>query len=316
MPRRTWRWAFASKLASLATVQHAFAEAARHPSLRRGQARWRPRVRRPSATTRSSRRSPARAARRSAPTRTPAWPARSAALLSAWAPPISPTRGSRATCASRCPSRCSSFSRAPRPGVCAKDVMLYLWRSRSGAAARGSARCSSSPATGSRALPLDERATLTNMAVEAGGFTGIIAADERSSSYLVTQRGLDADDARAASSTERSGRELRRHLRDRSLAKSSRWWPCPAIRATASRFASSPSSAAATCASTSPTAGRAPAARSPTWICTRRFSAPRSRGEARRPRRQLYLQFGSQEIRRYAEEQGLPRHVRKARAPS
>jgi len=32
---------------------------------------------------------------------------------------------------------------------------------------------------GVRGLSLDERATLTNMAVEAGGFTGIIEADGR-----------------------------------------------------------------------------------------------------------------------------------------
>src|SRR6185503_19684472 len=50
---------------------------------------------------------------------------------------------------------------------------------------------------GVRAMSLDERATLTNMAVEAGGFTGIIEADEVVVDYLVTQRGLDADAVRA-----------------------------------------------------------------------------------------------------------------------
>jgi 3-isopropylmalate/(R)-2-methylmalate dehydratase large subunit len=43
---------------------------------------------------------------------------------------------------------------------------------------------------------LDERATLTNMAVEAGGFTGIIEADEAVVAYLVEQRGLDAGEVR------------------------------------------------------------------------------------------------------------------------
>jgi 3-isopropylmalate/(R)-2-methylmalate dehydratase large subunit len=42
-----------------------------------------------------------------------------------------------------------------------------------------------------KALPLDERATLTNMAVEAGGFTGIIEADQVVVDYLVEQRGAD-----------------------------------------------------------------------------------------------------------------------------
>ena len=45
-------------------------------------------------------------------------------------------------------------------------------------------------------MGLDERATLTNMAVEAGGFTGIIEADEVVVNYLVAQRGLRAEDVR------------------------------------------------------------------------------------------------------------------------
>jgi 3-isopropylmalate/(R)-2-methylmalate dehydratase large subunit len=50
---------------------------------------------------------------------------------------------------------------------------------------------------GVRAMSLDERATLTNMAVEAGGFTGIIEADEVIVDYLVKQRGAKAEEVRA-----------------------------------------------------------------------------------------------------------------------
>jgi 3-isopropylmalate/(R)-2-methylmalate dehydratase large subunit len=50
---------------------------------------------------------------------------------------------------------------------------------------------------GVRAMGLDERATLTNMSVEAGGFTGIIEADEVIVDYLTAKRGLDADAVRA-----------------------------------------------------------------------------------------------------------------------
>ena len=50
---------------------------------------------------------------------------------------------------------------------------------------------------GVTAMKLDERATLTNMAVEAGGFTGIVEADEVVVDYLVAQRGLTADAVRA-----------------------------------------------------------------------------------------------------------------------
>jgi 3-isopropylmalate/(R)-2-methylmalate dehydratase large subunit len=81
-------------------------------------------------------------------------------------------------------------------GVCAKDVMLYLlsqpfWRS-----GRGIGKVLEFTGSGTQGLTLDERATLTNMAVEAGGFTGIIEADEVVIDYLVKQRGMKAEDIR------------------------------------------------------------------------------------------------------------------------
>ena len=47
------------------------------------------------------------------------------------------------------------------------------------------------------ALSVDERATMTNMAAEVGAFTGIIAPDERTVEYLVAQRGMTHEAARA-----------------------------------------------------------------------------------------------------------------------
>src|SRR3954469_5706148 len=49
---------------------------------------------------------------------------------------------------------------------------------------------------GLRDWSIDERATLTNMAVEAGGFTGIIEPDEVVVEYLTRSRGLDAEEVR------------------------------------------------------------------------------------------------------------------------
>src|SRR3712207_468856 len=43
---------------------------------------------------------------------------------------------------------------------------------------------------------IDERATLTNMAVEAGGFTGIIEPDEVTLRYLTRTRGLAEEEIR------------------------------------------------------------------------------------------------------------------------
>ena len=89
------------------------------------------------------------------------------------------------------------FTGALQSGVTAKDVMLHLlsqpfWRSGEGI---GKVLEFSGPAL--KDMPFDERSTLTNMAVEAGGFTGIIEADETVVDYLVTQRGMSADQVRA-----------------------------------------------------------------------------------------------------------------------
>ncbi|MEZ4410277.1 MAG: aconitase family protein [Polyangiales bacterium] len=84
-----------------------------------------------------------------------------------------------------------------RPGVSAKDVMLHLLSQTYFKEGKGIGKVLEFTGPGTRALPLDERATLTNMSVEAGGFTGIIEADEVVVDYLVKKRGLDADAVRA-----------------------------------------------------------------------------------------------------------------------
>jgi 3-isopropylmalate/(R)-2-methylmalate dehydratase large subunit len=84
-----------------------------------------------------------------------------------------------------------------RPGVTAKDVMLHLLSQPFWKSGEGIGKVLEFAGEGVRAMGLDERATLTNMAVEAGGFTGIIEADEVVVDYLVAQRGLDAAAVRA-----------------------------------------------------------------------------------------------------------------------
>ncbi|MGO9832950.1 MAG: aconitase family protein [Polyangiaceae bacterium] len=81
-------------------------------------------------------------------------------------------------------------------GVCAKDVMLHLLAQPFFKSGEGIGKVIEFAGPGVSSLPLDERATLTNMAVEAGGFTGIIEADEAVVAYLVEQRGLRADGVR------------------------------------------------------------------------------------------------------------------------
>lgn len=78
-----------------------------------------------------------------------------------------------------------------RPGVCAKDVMLHLLSDEFFKTGAGIGKVLEFGGPGTMAMSLDERATLTNMAVEAGGFTGIIEADDLVVDYIQNQRGTD-----------------------------------------------------------------------------------------------------------------------------
>jgi 3-isopropylmalate/(R)-2-methylmalate dehydratase large subunit len=83
-----------------------------------------------------------------------------------------------------------------RSNVCAKDVMLCVLSLPFFKSGDGIGRVLEFAGDGVTSMPLDERATLTNMAVEAGGFTGVVEADEAVVAYLVEQRAMSADDVR------------------------------------------------------------------------------------------------------------------------
>jgi 3-isopropylmalate/(R)-2-methylmalate dehydratase large subunit len=85
----------------------------------------------------------------------------------------------------------------PPAGVTAKDYMLQILRDpyvKNGHAI-GKIVEYAGPAV--EALDIDERATMTNMAAEVGAFTGIIKPDEKSVAFLVRERGADADEMTA-----------------------------------------------------------------------------------------------------------------------
>ena len=83
-----------------------------------------------------------------------------------------------------------------RDDVSAKDVMLVILATDYMKEGRGIGQVLEFAGEGLKDWPIDERATLTNMAVEAGGFTGIIEPDEVVVEYLTRARGLDADEVR------------------------------------------------------------------------------------------------------------------------
>ena len=83
-----------------------------------------------------------------------------------------------------------------RPDVAAKDVMLVILASEYMKTSKGIGKVLEFAGEDLMNWSMDERATLTNMAVEAGGFTGIIEPDEATLAYVVTTRGLDAQSVR------------------------------------------------------------------------------------------------------------------------
>jgi 3-isopropylmalate/(R)-2-methylmalate dehydratase large subunit len=88
------------------------------------------------------------------------------------------------------------FKGKKRSDVAAKDVMLYILASEYMKSSKGIGKVLEFAGDDLMNWSMDERATLTNMAVEAGGTTGIIEPDEATLAYVVTMRGLDADTVR------------------------------------------------------------------------------------------------------------------------
>ena len=76
-------------------------------------------------------------------------------------------------------------------GVTAKDFMLYILSHPYVKSGQALARIIEYTGPAVAALDIDERATMTNMAAEVGGFTGIIAPDARTVDFLVAHRGMD-----------------------------------------------------------------------------------------------------------------------------
>jgi 3-isopropylmalate/(R)-2-methylmalate dehydratase large subunit len=83
-----------------------------------------------------------------------------------------------------------------KPNVTAKDVMLYVMAQPYIKGSKAIGQVLEFSGDGLMELSLDERATLTNMAVEAGATTGIIEPDDVVLDYLVKMRGVDREKVR------------------------------------------------------------------------------------------------------------------------
>ncbi|MCL7983287.1 MAG: aconitase family protein, partial [marine benthic group bacterium] len=81
------------------------------------------------------------------------------------------------------------------PGVTAKDLMLEILRHPYVRDGEAIGKILEYGGEAVRALSVDERATMTNMAAEVGGFTGIVAPDAKTVDFLVERRGMDRAEA-------------------------------------------------------------------------------------------------------------------------
>jgi len=83
-----------------------------------------------------------------------------------------------------------------KPNVTAKDFILAVLAMDYVRSGKALAKVIEYAGEAVEELSVDERATLTNMAAEIGGFTGIVAPDEKVVDFLVERRGMDRAQAR------------------------------------------------------------------------------------------------------------------------
>jgi 3-isopropylmalate/(R)-2-methylmalate dehydratase large subunit len=79
------------------------------------------------------------------------------------------------------------------PGVTAKDIVLHLLALPGIRAGGGVGKVFEFAGSTISELSIDERATLTNMTAELGGFTGIVAPDAETVRFLKERRGVNFD---------------------------------------------------------------------------------------------------------------------------
>jgi len=84
-----------------------------------------------------------------------------------------------------------------QPNVTAKDFILKILSLDYVRSGKALAKVMEYAGEAIEALSVDERATMTNMAAEIGGFTGIVAPDQKAIDFLVERRGMDPKQAGA-----------------------------------------------------------------------------------------------------------------------
>jgi len=82
-----------------------------------------------------------------------------------------------------------------KPNVSAKDFILLILAADYVRSGKALAKVMEYSGEAIEELSVDERATMTNMAAEIGGFTGIVAPDEKTVDFLMERRGMSRAEA-------------------------------------------------------------------------------------------------------------------------
>ncbi|MCB9785823.1 MAG: 3-isopropylmalate dehydratase [Deltaproteobacteria bacterium] len=150
------------------------------------------------------------------------------------------------------------------------------------------------------AMNLDERATLTNMAVEAGAFTGVIAADEAAIAEIAEIRGVAPDAVRGTVLRSDPDAEYAATF-DIDVSGLRPMVATPGDPRNGIDIADLPADVAIDIAyGGSCTGGK----KTDMDLYARVLGPAVAEGRSVAPGVDLYIQFGSQHIRRYAEERG------------
>ncbi len=195
-----------------------------------------------------------------------------------------------------------------RPSVSAKDVMLHILAQPFFRTSKGIGKVLEFAGDGVQRLPFDEQATLTNMAVEAGGFTGIIEPGEIVVDYLHTMRGIPKDELYARIVRSDEDAEYA-EVFEIDLGAVTPMVATPGDPRNGVPLASLGEDVAIDIAyGGSCTGGK----KADMDMYASVFARALARGLRVKDGVKCYIQFGSQHIRRYAEEKGYVELFRKA----
>ncbi|MCC7073316.1 MAG: 3-isopropylmalate dehydratase [Deltaproteobacteria bacterium] len=193
----------------------------------------------------------------------------------------------------------------PAKGVTAKDVMLYVMAQQYAKEGNCIGKVLEMSGPGLAHMSMDERATLTNLAVECGATTGIIEADQITKQYLMKFRGWSEE------------RAARGHLRADADAQYDATFTIDLAQVP--QMVATPGDPRNGVAVDALTTSRGPVKVDIAYggSCTGGKMADMDmyaevlgeglkRGMRVKDGVQLFIQFGSQRIKRYAVEQGYP----------